>query len=361
MNIYRIILCQIIILSFVISQNALKFDNRNTNVTEAISKVSNAVVGINITQIKNKNNNLYFNPWNNLFQQNKKYKVQSSGSGVLISADGYIVTNAHVIEDSYEISVILMGGNEYKASVVGVDYPTDIALLKIDGLDLQYADLGDSDNLILGEWVIALGNPLGLFTVSDKATATIGILSGMNMNFGLKESGRGYQNMIQTDAAINSGNSGGPLININGKVIGINTFIMTGSGYSSGSIGIGFAIPINLVKEIIKELKRFGKVERNFQTGISVQPVDRFIKQYLRLPSNNGVIITDIEINSSGYNADLKIGDIILRVENKIVNNRTEILRIISESLKKTGDYIQLTIWRDGKEMDIKILLSEGN
>ena len=335
-------------------------ESRKTQITKAIETVSNSVVGINVTQIRRNNNNLYFNPWNNFFQKNNNYKVQSSGSGVLISSDGYIITNAHVIEDAFEIIVILMGGEEYKASIIGTDFATDIAVLKINGLNFEYAQLGSSDDLILGEWVIALGNPLGLFSVSDKATATIGILSGMNMDFGLKESGRVYQNMIQTDAAINSGNSGGPLINIIGEVIGINTFIMTGSGYTSGSIGIGFAIPISLVKEIAEELKHHGRVERKFQTGISVQPVDKYIKQYLRLPSNNGVIITDIEKNSEGDKAGLRIGDIILKVESKLVNNRTEILKVISESLKKTGDYIKLLIWRDGQQIEIKILLSEG-
>ena len=358
--IYKKIAFFIVLILVLFEQKFLLGQIRETKITKAIEKVSNSVVGINVTQIRKRNNNFQFNPWNNFFQQNNRYKVQNSGSGVLISSDGYIISNAHVVEDAYEIIVTLMGGEEYKASVIGVDYPTDIALLKINGTNFKNITFGNSDSLILGEWVIALGNPLGLFTVSDKATATIGILSGMNMDFGLKESGRVYQNMIQTDAAINSGNSGGPLINILGEVIGINTFIMTGSGYSSGSIGIGFAIPINLVKEVTEELKLYGKVERNFQTGISVQPVDKYIKQYLRLPSNNGVIITDIEKKSSGEKAGLKIGDIILQVEEKPVNSRTEILTIISESLKKTGDYITFSIWRDGRQINVKILLSEG-
>ena len=355
----KIIVFGSMLIMVLFSKDLSVLDGRQTKITKAIKNISNSVVGINVTQIS-RNNNLYYNPWNNFFQKNNNYKVQNSGSGVLISSDGYIITNAHVIENAVEIIVILMGGGEYKASIIGADFATDIAVLKIKGLNFEYAQLGNSDDLILGEWVIALGNPLGLFSLSDKATATIGILSGMNMDFGLKESGRVYQNMIQTDAAINSGNSGGPLINILGEVIGINTFIMTGSGYTAGSIGIGFAIPINLVNEIAKELKQHGKVERKFQTGISVQPVDKYIKQYLRLPSNNGVIITDIEKKSEGDKAGLRIGDIILKVESQLVNNRTGILKIISESLKKTGDYITLLIWRDGKQIEMKILLSEG-
>ena len=351
---------KIITIGILFSQSSNDNNKRETNITRAIDLVYNSVVEISVIQVKENSNTLFYNPWNNFFQKNNRYQIESSGSGVIISSDGYIITNAHVVEESFEIKVILVGGQEYKASIIGTDYPTDIALLKIDALDLEYASFGDSDELILGEWVIALGNPLGLFSVSDKATATVGILSGMNMNFGLKESGRVYQNMIQTDAAINTGNSGGPLINILGQVIGINTFIMTGSGYNTGSIGIGFSIPINLVKEVTKELKLYGKVERNFQTGISVQPVDKYIKQYLRLPSNNGVIITDIEQLSSGEKAGLKIGDIILKVDDKRVNNRSEILKIISESLKKTGEYIQLETWRNGQIIEIDLLLSEG-
>ena len=355
----KIIFKLFLIFSILCGQNLNVLD-RQTDITRAIQSVENSVVGINVTQLNTRNNNMFFNPWQDFFNRNSLYRVESSGSGVIISLDGYIVTNAHVVENALEINVMVKGGEEYKASLIGIDYPTDIALLKIEAQNLNYIKFGNSDELILGEWVIALGNPLGLFSVNDKATATIGILSGMNMDFGLKESGRVYQNMLQTDAAINSGNSGGPLINIFGELIGINTFIMTGSGYNSGSIGIGFAIPINLVKEVTNELKIYGKVERSFQTGISVQPIDRYIQKYLRLPSQRGVIVTDVEKFSSGEQAGIKIGDIILKVDNIYVNSRNDILNVISENLKKTGEYIQLLIWRNGEEQTTKLLLSEG-
>lgn len=357
----RIMIFKFSLIFTIIYSQQINFVNRQTDITRAIESVENSVVGINVTQLNTRSNNLFFNPWQDFFNRNSIYKVESSGSGVIISIDGYIVTNAHVVENALEINVMVKGGEEYKASLIGIDYPTDIALLKIEAQDLQYIKFGDSDQLILGEWVIALGNPLGLFSVNDKATATIGILSGMNMDFGLKESGRVYQNMLQTDAAINSGNSGGPLINILGELIGINTFIMTGSGYNNGSIGIGFAIPINLVKEVTNELKVYGKVERSFQTGISVQPVDRYIQKYLRLPNEKGVIVTDVEKFSSGEKAGIKIGDIILKVDNVYVNSRNDILNVISENLKKTGEYIDLSIWRNGEEKITKLLLSEGD
>ena len=343
-------------------RNSEIYDSRETAITRAIEKVSPAVVGIHVTQVKRRANNFYLDPfWGGFFQNPRPYKVESMGSGVIISPDGYVVTNAHVVENAFEIIVILSGGSEYKTSVIGIDDPTDVALLKLPGSDFPYSELADSDDLILGEWVIALGNPLGLFSVGNQATATVGILSGTNMDFGLKESGRVYQDMLQTDASINQGNSGGPLVNSIGKVIGLNTFIMTGTGYTTGSIGIGFAIPINRVKEVSEELKLHGKVERQFTTGVSVQPVDRYIQRYLRLPSADGVIITDIEHLSSGENAGLKIGDVILKVDGILVNSRADILKVIGEELHKTGDYIQITAWRDDEKMYFQLMLAERN
>ncbi|MFQ6609447.1 MAG: S1C family serine protease [Fidelibacterota bacterium] len=335
-------------------------ESRQTAITRAIESVSPAVVGINVTQLKRKQGNLRLDPfWGWYFPQNRTYTVESLGSGVIISQDGYVVSNAHVVEDAYEIIITLPGGRRMNAELVGIDKLTDVALLKIDGVDLPFAELGDSDNLIVGEWAIALGNPLGLFDVSYKPTATVGIISGLDMDFGLKESGHVYQDMIQTDASINPGNSGGPLVNSHGEVIGINTFIMTGSGYSTGSIGIGFSIPINRVNEIINELKKYGKVERDFSTGVHVQSVDRYLKQYLRLPSMDGVIVTDVEKKSAGEKAGLQIGDIILKVEDKKINTHTDILRIIDEGFFKVGDFIHLSIWRDGKQLEITLELAE--
>ncbi len=341
-------------------RNSELFDSRETAITRAIETIAPAVAGIHVTQVRRRSSNLYLDPfWGGFFQNPRPYKVESMGSGVIISPDGYVVTNAHVVENAYEIIVILSGGEEYKASIIGVDDPTDVALLKLSGSDFPYADLADSNDLILGEWVIAMGNPLGLFSVGNKATATAGILSGTNMDFGLKESGRVYQDMLQTDASINQGNSGGPLVNSLGQVIGLNTFIMTGSGYSTGSIGIGFAIPINRVKEVSEELKLHGKVERQFTTGVSVQPVDKYIQKYLRLPTDNGVIITDIERHSSGEDAGLQIGDIILKVDGMMVNSRADILKVIGEELHKTGDHIVVTVLRDGETIKIQLLLAE--
>ena len=334
--------------------------SRQTAITYAIEQISNSVVGINVTQLKQQQVNPFFDPfWGGFFPYTRTFKVDNMGSGVLVSPDGYIITNTHVVDNATEIVVTLRGGKSYEAQLVGMDNLTDIALVKVDDSDLPFANLGNSDELIVGEWAIALGNPLGLFDVNHQPTATAGIISGVKMDFGLKEAGHVYQNMIQTDAAINPGNSGGPLVNALGEVIGINTFIMTGSNYSSGSIGIGFAIPINRVKEVAEDLKKFGKVERSYTTGVHVQAIDPVMQRYLRLPTSEGVIITDVEKRSSGERAGLQIGDVILAVDNRKINSPKDIIRVIDEGLHKVGDNVTLTILRESNSIDIQLTLEE--
>jgi len=333
---------------------------RQTAITYAIEKISKSVVGINVTQLKKQQVNPFFDPfWGGFLPYTRTFKMDNMGSGVLVSPDGYIVTNTHVVDNAMEIVVTLKGGKSYDAKLVGVDNLTDIALVKIDDNNLPFAVLGDSDQLIVGEWAIALGNPLGLFDVNHQPTATAGIISGVEMDFGLKEEGHVYQDMIQTDAAINPGNSGGPLVNSLGEVIGINTFIMTGSNYSSGSIGIGFAIPINRVKEVAEDLKKYGKVERSYTTGVHVQAIDRVMQRYLRLPSSEGVIVTDVEKRSSGEQAGLQIGDVILKVDGHKINSPKDIIRVIDEGLHKVGDVIILTILRQDYTSEIELILEE--
>ncbi len=333
---------------------------RQTAITNAIHKVSHSVVGINVTQLKKQQVNPFFDPfWGGFLPYMRTFKVDNMGSGVLVSPDGYIITNTHVVDNAMEIVVTIKGGKSYDAQLVGMDNLTDIALLKIEDENLPFATLGDSDDLIVGEWAIALGNPLGLFDVSNQPTATAGIISGIEIDFGLKDEGHVYQDMVQTDAAINPGNSGGPLVNAIGEVIGINTFIMTGSNHSTGSIGIGFAIPINRVKDVAEDLKKHGKVERSYTTGVHVQAIDPVMQRYLKLPSSDGVIITDVEKRSSGSRAGLLIGDVILKVDNRGINSPKDIIRVIDEGLHKVGDVVILTIFRQNKTLEVKLVLEE--
>ena len=351
----------IILINLVFLNDNLVSESRQSAITKAINIASDSVVGVNVTKIRQQRISPFFDPfWDDFFPQKRSYKVESFGSGVIMSSDGYIITNQHVIDNASEVIITTSGGGKYEAEIVGSDDLTDIALLKIKEQNLPMVNFGDSDKLIIGEWAIAIGNPLGLFSVSNQPTATAGIISGVNMDFGQKRSGRVYQNMIQTDASINPGNSGGPLVNSIGEVIGINTFIMTGDSYTQGSIGIGFAIPINLVLEIVDDLKFHGKIKRSYNTGIQVQDLDTMMKKYLKLNVDHGVIITKIEANSSGLRAGLKVGDVILKVDGNSIKKASDIMRIIDEGLHKTGDYIDLTIFRNNSTFEIKLRL-EGD
>ena len=284
--------------------------------------------------------------------------MKGSGSGVVISPDGYVLTNDHVIENASKIIVTLPGGEEYNAEVVGVDDVTDLALLKLDGSNFPYVKMGDSEELIIGEWVVALGNPFGLFDVNQQPTATIGIVSGKDLDFGIQ--GRKiFQDMIQTDAAINPGNSGGPLVNTYGEVIGINTFIYTGSSVKQGSIGIGFAIPINRARRIAEELKSKGHIVRDFSTGLRAQPLDRKTALYLDIPFSEGVIITHILKNSPASKAKLEYGDVIVAVENQKVSSPNDILEIIEINDLRPGDRVKMRVWRNGRYLNKALILEK--
>ena len=202
---------------------------------------------------------------------------------------------------------------------------------------------------------------MGLINVSNQPTATAGIISGINIDFGLKPGGYVYQDMIQTDAAINSGNSGGPLIDSNGNVIGINTFIITASDYSSGSIGIGFSIPINRVKSIIRDIKEIGQINRDYSTGLTVKSIDNDTMKLLRLETRNGVVVRDVEKGSPGYKSGIKVGDIILKVQDRNVNSREDIKKVIDEGFHRTGDIIKLIILRSGKSREFNLELANQN
>ncbi len=336
-------------------------ESRTNAITNAIQKVSPAVASINVVQLREyRTNSLFDDPFfRNLFPYElHRERVKSTGSGVVISPDGYVISNHHVIENALEIVVTLPGGNEYPAVIIGSDPLTDLSLLKLEGSDFPYAEIGDSDNLIIGEWAIALGNPFGLFDVNDEPTATAGIISAVDMDFGTIEStGRVYQDMIQTDAAINPGNSGGPLVNTLGEVIAINTFIFSGSNYSEGSIGIGFAIPINKAITIAAELQEFGEIDRNFYTGIQVQPNNARIASYLDIPFDDGAIVIEIDRNSAAENAGIEVADIIVSVNNIAVNSASDIIDIINTNDLRPGDKLRLRIYRDGKYSNVILKL----
>jgi len=336
------------------------YRSRQNAITRAVAKVSPAVVGINVIAVRQFR---YRDPFSQFFDDpffrhffgDRIYQqeVKELGSGFIISPDGYIVTNDHVAGNGTDITVTLAGGKQMKAKLIGSDPATDICLLKVDGKDLPYVQLGNSDDIIIGEWAIALGNPFGLFEINDKPTVTVGVISSVGMNLGRVEN-RYYRDMIETDAAINSGNSGGPLVNANGEVIGMNTLIFTG-GQTTTYIGYGFAIPVNKIKKVVAELKKKGKVMREVTAGFEVQPVDVRIARYFGLAQPQGVIVSDIESGGPADKAGLKVGDIIIEVNGEKVNSESDILGVMVEM--SPGDIMRFKVYRERKIIEVKLKL----
>lgn len=328
---------------------------RENAITETVKKVSSAVVGINVTEIQEFNDPFqqFFgnDPFFRQFFGDRSFKqeVHGLGSGFIVSDDGYIITNDHVVGNATKVVVTLTDGEHFDAKILGTDHVSDIALLKIDKSGLPYIPMGNSDDVIIGEWAIALGNPFGLFEVNQKPTVTVGVISATNMKLNSGEN-RYYRNMIQTDAAINSGNSGGPLVNAVGEVIGMNTLIFTGNSYSTGNIGLGFAIPINKVKTVTDLLRKNGKIDRNYSIGLRLQTMDENIAKYYKLKNTQGAIVVSIENGSPVDKAGIKANDIITGVNGQSVSSDVDFWGIIADMT--VGDEVKVKLIRDGDEIE---------
>lgn len=271
---------------------------------------------------------------------------RGQGSGFIITSDGYIITNNHVVEGAEKITVKLSSDKELSAKIIGRDPETDVAVIKVDANNLPTAQLGDSDNLKVGEWVLAIGNPFGL-----SHTVTAGIVSAKGRtNIGL--SNVEYQDFIQTDAAINFGNSGGPLLNIDGKVVGINSAIFSPSG---GYIGIGFAVPINMAKYVYDKIVTEGKVTRGYM-GIGGEELSPEMAEHFGVKGTKGLLVDRVEENSAAQKGGIERGDIIVKMDGKAVENwsnfRNEIAR------KSPGTKINLAVIRNGSEKEITVELA---
>ncbi|RMH51588.1 MAG: DegQ family serine endoprotease [Zetaproteobacteria bacterium] len=278
------------------------------------------------------------------FNQMPPRETHALGSGFIISRDGYILTNNHVIEGADEIMVKLKDETELPAKVIGTDAKLDVALIKVEGHNFRPVTMGDSDKLRVGDWVVAIGNPFGL-----EQTVTAGIVSAKGRVIGAGP----YDNFIQTDAAINPGNSGGPLFNIEGEVIGINTSIITRSG---GSNGIGFAIPINLARSVLDDLKRTGHVERA-RLGVVIADIDKETQKALGLPNREGALVPQVEAGSAADRAGLRAGDVIVALDGKPVKHAHDLpIRIARHH---PGDRVIVRIIRDGRLLDLPVELEE--
>lgn len=334
-------------------------NSRQNILTKTVSRVNSAVVGINVTAIREYRDPYSMDPLFRYFFGDRVYKqqVKGLGSGTIISPDGYILTNDHVAGNGVEIIVTMTDGTQYNAEIVGSDQTSDICLLKINADNLPYISFGNSDDILIGEWVIALGNPFGLFDINDKPTVTVGVISATGMNLNAVNN-RYYINMIQTDAAINGGNSGGPLVNSIGQLIGMNTLIYT-AGNSQGNIGVGFAIPVNKIKKIIDILKKNGSVDRNFWTGLNIQTIDQNIANYFNLKTTRGVIITKVQKNSPAERAGLMVRDIVLEVGKFRINNDATLISVLHEY--QTGESVKLKIYRDNQILTKNMKLERIN
>ncbi len=277
------------------------------------------------------------------------FESQASGSGVIISTDGYIVTNYHVVKDAKEITVTTNDKKEHTAELIGSDPLTDLAVLKIDGDDYRPAHFADIEDVKIGELVIAVGNPMGL-----NSTVTAGIVSAIGRGglALLRERGpAAVENFIQTDAAINPGNSGGGLFNLKGSLIGINTAIATRTGTY---IGYGFAIPVDLVKAVVLDLIEDGKIDRGF-IGVTIRSLDEVMAKSLGLDKVEGVLVNDIMENSGAEEAGIEPGDVIIEIDGKKVKESNELQNFVAK--KRAGDKVKLTIIRDGKKITKTVTL----
>ena len=271
-------------------------------------------------------------------------RESGQGSGFITSQDGYILTNHHVIDGASTISVVLPDQREFKAQLVGSDARTDVALLKIDATGLPFLRMADSNKLKVGEWVVAAGSPFGL-----KNTITAGVVSAINRDTG------DYVSFIQTDAAVNPGNSGGPLVNMSGEVVGINSQILTPSGAFSG---IALAIPINDALQVAEQLRASGKVERG-RIGVVIGAVNEQIAQELGLSKAQGVVITQVEANSAAARANLRAGDVVTKVNGTAIETVRDFARYVGES--KPGTRLNMEVWRDRRAQNIELTVGQSN
>ena len=277
-------------------------------------------------------------------QPERDFDQQSVGSGFIISSDGYLVTNAHVVDGADEVNVKLTDKREFKAKVIGADKRTDVALLKIEAKDLPRVTIGDPDKLKVGEWVVAIGKPFGF-----ESTITAGIVSGKGRDLPQEN----LVQFIQTDAAVNPGNSGGPLFNLRGEVVGVNSLIFSRSG---GYMGLSFAIPIDIAMNAANQIKEKGKVTRG-RIGVQIQEVSKETAEAFGLPKPGGALVNSVEKAGPAEKAGVEAGDIIIKADGRDVHSSQELPRIITAI--KPGSKIALTVWRKGTQKEFSVVVAE--
>lgn len=322
-------------------------DDRRTPVVRAVQQASPAVVNIAAEQVVVVQRDPFFEQFfNDFFEarpRRERYTRTSLGSGVIVRPDGFVLTNAHVVARGEKIKVVLADERELDARVVGVDADADLAVLKVDGVTLPHLQFASSDDLMIGESVIAIGNPFGF-----SHTVTTGVVSAVRRS--LKSEGRTFLDFIQTDASINPGNSGGPLLNIRGELIGINTAIY------GGAQNIGFAIPAKRANQVVADLIRYGEVRRAY-LGVQVQDLTPELASALGIEARHGVVVREVEDASPGKSAGLEPGDVVLEVDGRAVRDRAEFDERASAAA--IGSSLKLTVLRDGRRLTIAVGASQ--
>lgn len=336
-----------------VAQIAGADDNRGIpTIAPVVQSVTEAVVNISVLseqplQMNPLFNDPFFRDFFDFPQLSEPQPHVSAGSGVIVNAEmGHVLTNAHVIEEASAIVVVLTDGRRLEASVVGVDPGTDIALLEIDAADLTTLPLGNSDALLVGDFVIAVGNPFGL-----GQTVTSGIISALGRS-GINP--EGYEDFIQTDASINPGNSGGALVTLDGKLVGINTAIIAPTG---GNVGIGFAVPINMASEVMDQLIRFGQVRRG-RLGVMIQDMTPELAEALEIDATSGAIISYVEAGTPAAEAGLLPGDVVVSVNGERIEGSSELRNKVG--LAPLGSILDLVVLRDGNEVEIATQIEAG-
>jgi Do/DeqQ family serine protease len=323
---------------------------------EAASMSVHAVVHIKaeFTRKNNLYDDFFESFFNGGYHGGRQAPITGTGSGVIISPDGYIVTNNHVVQDASDIEVTLNDKRVLKASVVGTEPSSDLAVIRIEANDLPFLNYGNSDQVQVGEWVLAVGNPFNL-----TSTVTAGIVSAKarNINILSDKNGQSIESFIQTDAAVNRGNSGGALVNTRGELIGINAAIASGTGFYTG---YSFAIPVNIVKKVVRDLLQYGEIQRAFM-GVQIREVDAALAADKNLGELKGVYVAALTDNSSAEKAGIKPGDVIIAIDGTAVNTNSELVEVVSQH--SPGDKIKVDLTRDGKAFQAEVTLtnSSGN
>ena len=340
--------------------------SRQNAITRAVSICSPAVVGINVVERRTRpvrTGDPFLDYYYSLKGYYKEYQLSGGGSGFLISSDGYILTNHHVAGNASKVVITMAGGEKYDAEIIGSDLASDICLLKIEGKKFPYLNFGNANNILVGEWTIAMGNPFGLFEYNAKPVVTVGVVSNVGISF-IQQDGnnyRVYKDMVQTDAAISSGNSGGPLLNADGEVIGMNTIIFstaTDRQGQAGSIGIGFAVPVNRIKKVVDLLKKNRKIERNINVGIVVSEIDQKNAKYYRLSKSEGIIIYQIDNKSAASNAGLEVGDIIEKINGREIVKTDDLLLEIGDAV--VGEKLAFEVLRGRQKIKCILTIPES-